>query len=136
MFMSFSVHVSISDFLLFVKKGFVVGVHSLKVTARHSNNAGSSYEYPHCLGAMHRLALDNRPTQFNSPNTHTHTRCTLSCTTAGRQGGREAGKKRGRMEGGGMGGQGSEGNFKGGILRRELASIQYSQTIPQHGPCP
>ena len=43
MFMSFSVHVSISDFLLFVKNGFVVGVRSLKVTARHSNNAGSSY---------------------------------------------------------------------------------------------
>ena len=88
-----------------------MGVRSLKVTARHSNNAGSSYEYPHCLSAMHRLALDNRSTQFNSPNTHAHTRCTLSCTAAGRQGGRE----------GGRGG----GNFKGGIRRRKLASIQY-----------
>ena len=28
-----------------------------------------------------------------------------------------------------------EGNFKGGILRRALASIVYSQTIPQCGPC-
>ena len=28
-----------------------------------------------------------------------------------------------------------EGNFKGCIPRRALASIQYSQTIPQHGPC-
>ena len=29
-----------------------------------------------------------------------------------------------------------EGNFKGGILRRALASMVYSQTIPQRGPCP
>ena len=28
-----------------------------------------------------------------------------------------------------------EGNFKGCILRRALTSIQYSQTIPQRGPC-
>ena len=28
-----------------------------------------------------------------------------------------------------------EGNLNGGILRRALASIQYSQTTPQRGPC-
>ena len=33
----------------------------------------SSYEYPHCVSATGRLALDNRPTQFNSPSTYTHT---------------------------------------------------------------
>ena len=27
-----------------------------------------------------------------------------------------------------------EENFKGGILRRALASIHYSQTVPQRGP--
>ena len=59
----------------------------------------SSYEYPHCVSATRRLALDNRPIQSNSPNTHTHTRCTLSCTAADRQGGREAGKKRWGIEG-------------------------------------
>ena len=32
-FISCSVHVSISDFLLFVKNGFVVGVRTLNVTA-------------------------------------------------------------------------------------------------------
>ena len=91
-------------FLLFVKNGFVVGMRSLKVTAHHSNNAGSSYEYHHCVrvSATCRLALDKRPTQCNSP--HTHTWCTLSCSAEGRQGGREAGKKRGR-EGGTEGGR-------------------------------
>ena len=90
-----------SDFLLFVTNGFVVGVRSLKVTARHSNKAGASCEYPHCLSAMPRLALHNRRTQFNSPNTNapTHTRCTLNCTAADRE--------EGCREGGGMGG--SEG---------------------------
>ena len=34
-FMSCSVHASISDFLLLVKNGFVVGVRTLNVTARH-----------------------------------------------------------------------------------------------------
>ena len=66
MFMSFSVHVSISDFfLLFVKNGFVVGVRSLKVPVRHSNS--------HYVSATRRLALDNMPTPFKSPNTYTHT---------------------------------------------------------------
>ena len=66
MFMSFSVHVSISDlFLLFVNNGFVVGLRSLKVPVRHSNS--------HYVSATRRLALDNMPTQFNSPNTYTHT---------------------------------------------------------------
>ena len=56
-FMSCLVHVSISDFLLFVKNGFVVGVHMLNVTAGHGF---CSYEYPHCASGTRRLALDNR----------------------------------------------------------------------------
>ena len=35
-----------SDFLLFVKNGFVVGVRSLKVTACHSNNAAPAMNTP------------------------------------------------------------------------------------------
>ena len=54
----------------------------------------------------------------------------------GRQGGREEARKDAGIEGGREGGWGGW-NFKGGILRRELASIQYySQTIPQRGLCP
>ena len=35
-----------SDFLLFVKNGFVVGARTLNVTAGHCKNAVGSYEYP------------------------------------------------------------------------------------------
>ena len=74
MFMSCLVHMSISDFLVFVKNGFVVRVRSLKVTAQplHSNNAAQAMNTPHCVSATSRLVLDNRPIQFNSPNTYTH----------------------------------------------------------------
>ena len=41
-----------------------MGVRSLKVPVRHSNS--------HYVSATRRLALDNRPTEFNSPNTYTH----------------------------------------------------------------
>ena len=101
--MSFSVHVSISDFLLFVKKGFVVGVRSLKVTVRHSNNVGFSYDYPQTIW----------PTQFNSPNTHAHTHTVYIELHGSRQGGREAGKKRGRMEGRGDGRAREGGKLQG-----------------------
>ena len=43
----------------------------------------------------------------------------------GRGGQGRAGEGRGWQGEGREGGQGREGNFKGGILRRELASIQY-----------
>ena len=49
-----------SDFLLFVKNGFVVGARTLNVTAGHCKNAVGSYEYPHCASVTRRLALDNR----------------------------------------------------------------------------
>ena len=48
-----------SDFLLFVKNGFVVGARTLNVTAGHCKNAVGSYEYPHCASVTRRLALDN-----------------------------------------------------------------------------
>ena len=72
-FMSCLVHVSISDFLLFVKNGFVVGARTLNVTAGHCKNAVGSYEYPHCAKVARRLALDNRtyPAQLAN-TTHTH----------------------------------------------------------------
>ena len=41
-----------------------MGVRSLKVPVRLSNS--------HYVSATRRLALDNRPTQFNLPNTYTH----------------------------------------------------------------
>ena len=65
-----------SDFLLFVKNGFVVGARTLNVTAGHCKNAVGSYEYPHCASVTRRLALDNRtyPAQLgNTTHTHTHT---------------------------------------------------------------
>ena len=87
MFMSFSVHVSISDFFTIRQKRIRGEGAFSEVPVRHSNS--------HYVSATRRLALDNRPTQFNSPSTYTHTWCTLSCTAAGR----EAGKKRWGMEG-------------------------------------
>ena len=62
-----------SDFLLFVKNGFVVGARTLNVTAGHCKNAVGSYEYPHCASVTRRLALDNRtyPAQLGN-TTHTH----------------------------------------------------------------
>ena len=107
MFLCVRCTVRSSDFLLFVKNGFVVGVHCLKVTARHSNNVGSRYEYPHCLSAMHRVALDNRPTQSNLPNTHT--------VYIELHGSRQEGREVGREEGGRQGGRrkGGEGRERG-----------------------
>ena len=125
-FMSCLVHVSISDFLLFVKNGFVVGARTLNVTAGHCKNAVGSYEYPK---VARRLALDNRTYPAQLANT-THTRCrpTLSWMGArwpsgferrevgegGREGGREAGRQAGR-EGGREGRRGGwEGGREGG----------------------
>ena len=83
---------------------------------RHSNS--------HYVSATRRLALDNRPTEFNPPNTYTHTWCTLSCTAAGRQGTSDEGLRdggRGVMAGGGQGGR----ETSRGYPDTELASIQY-----------
>ena len=126
MFMSFSEHVSISDFLLFVKNGFVVGGafafsegNSVSLKQRRS-----SYEYPHCVSATHRLALDNRPTQLNSPNTYTtRRRPTLNWAAVDSETGRGHGRseegwrvgKRKQEAGGREGGnKGSEGGGREG----------------------
>ena len=43
-----------SDFLLFVKNGFVVGVR-----CQGNSESLKECEYPHCASATRRLALDN-----------------------------------------------------------------------------
>ena len=109
-----------SDFLLFVKNGFVVGVRC------HGNSESlKEYEYPHCASATRRLALDNRTYSAQLANS-THTRCrhTLSWMGGavaewlerrevgeGGRGGREGGRggREGGMEGGREGGSASEG---------------------------
>ena len=95
MFMSCSVHVSISDFLQFVKNGFVVGARTLNVTASHLLMARPR----HCLSATSSL----HNSQCGSPTLYTHT---VYIELGGR---RHADKQRGRMEGGRMGEQGAEG---------------------------
>ena len=51
----------------------------------------------------------------------------------GREGGRQGGREAGRGGGEGMEGKGG-GSFKGGILRRELASIQYIHKPSHNAP--
>ena len=58
-----------SDFLLFVKNGFVVGVR-----CQGNSESLKECEYPHCASATRRLALDNRTYSAQLANsTHTHT---------------------------------------------------------------
>ena len=116
-FMSCLVHVSISDFLLFVKNGFVVGVR-----CQGNSESLKECEYPHCASATGRLALDNRTYSAQLANS-THTRCrpTLSWMGGGAvaewlerrevgEGGREVGEVgEGGREGGREGGSASEG---------------------------
>ena len=98
-----------SDVLLFAKNGFVVGVRSLKVTARNLNNAGCCYEYT--IVSLPRIA--RRYTILCSLQ-NTHIRCSLNWKAGGRHAWREAGKERGRMgdgreQGGGGGREQGEG---------------------------
>ena len=96
-----------SDFLLFVKNGFVVGVrcqgnrehvHLLMARPRH------------CLSATHGWPSLNN-SQCSSPTLYTHTVYRVARQEASRQ--RGAGKERGRIEGGRDGGnKGREGGRK------------------------
>ena len=96
-----------SDFLLFVKNGFVVGVR-----CQGNSEALKECEYPHCASATRRLALDNRTYSAQLANS-THTRCRPKLSWMG--GGavaewlerREVGE--GWREGGREGGSASEG---------------------------
>ena len=81
-FMSCLVHVSISDFLLFVKNGFVVGVR-----CQGNSESLKECEYPHCASATRRLALDNRTYSAQLANS-THTRCRPTLSWIGGGGGR------------------------------------------------
>ena len=76
----------------------MLGVRSLKVTARHLNNAGCCYEYT--IVSVPRI--DRRYTiQCSLPNTHTvHIEL-----DGGRQAGREGGRQRRSEEGWRMGGR-------------------------------
>ena len=58
-----------SDFLLFVKNGFVVGVR-----CQGNSESLKECEYPHCASATRRLTLDNRTYSAQLANS-THTRC-------------------------------------------------------------
>ena len=58
-----------SDFLLFVKNGFVVGVR-----CQGNSETLKECEYPHCASATRRLALDNMTYSAHLANS-THTRC-------------------------------------------------------------
>ena len=89
MFLSYSLHVSIVGFfLLFAKNGFVVGVHSLKVTAS-TLAAAMNTPLSQCHASL-------GATQYSAA-CQTHIRCTLNWTG---QAGKEAEKERGRMEDG------------------------------------
>ena len=105
-----------SDFLLFVKNGFVVGVR-----CQGNSESLKECEYPHCASATRRLALDNRTYSAQLANS-THTRCrpTLSWMGGGAvaewlerrevgEGGREG------REGGREGAPVKEGRVKGRV---------------------
>ena len=105
-----------------------MGVRSLKVTARHLNNAGCCYEYT--IVSVPRIAR-RYTIQCSLPNTHTvHIEL-----DGGRQAGREAEKERGRMEDGREGASGGweQGNTKEGaragreeamMIGRERVSVE------------
>ena len=126
-FMSCLVHVSISDFVLFVKNGFVVGVR-----CQGNRDSLKECEYPHCASATRRLALDNRTYSAQLANS-THTRCRPTLSWMGGavaewierrevgEGGREVGEggreggREGGMEGGREGAPVKEGRVKGRV---------------------
>ena len=87
-----------SDFLLFVKNGFVVGVR-----CQGNSESLKECEYPHCASATRRLALDNRTYSAQLANS-THTRCRPTLSWMGGRGGRVV-----RAEGGRGGREGREG---------------------------
>ena len=105
MFQSYSLHVSIVGFLFTIRqKRIRGGVCSLKVTARHLNNADRCYEYT--IVSVPRIAR-RYTIHCSLPNTHTvHIEL-----DGGSQAGREAEKERGRME---DGREGARGGWDGG----------------------
>ena len=98
-----------SDFLLFVKNGFVVGVR-----CQGNSESLKECEYPHCASATRRLALDNRTYSAQLANS-THTRCRPTLSWMGGRGGRVV-----RAEGGRGGREGGRGGREGGEGGREV----------------
>ena len=93
-----------SDFLLFVKNGFVVGARTLNVTAASAP----------AIVSLPRLARPGDTIYSLQLLARHHTRCTLNYSAkAGRHAGREARKERGRMYDGKVGGR------EGGRVGRE-----------------
>ncbi len=72
----------------------MVGVRSLKVTARHLNNAGRCYECT--IVSVPRIAR-RYTIQCSLPNTHT---VYIELDGGSRQAGREGGRERARKDGG------------------------------------
>ena len=132
-------------FLLFVKNGFVVGARSLNVTAGHWNDTFFWREHP--IVSVKRMAR-RYTIQCSLPNTRTVYVELDGRGQAGREGWRMGGREQGeevrkrwceggweewkrveegnewgREESGRKGDIGREGDFKGGTLRRTLASI-------------
>ena len=106
MFIACSVHASISDCLLFVKNGFVVGASTLNVTASHMLMARPR----HCISATPSLHNSHCGTRA----ARQHCIHTVYIELGGRRHAdrqRGTGKQRGRMEGGV---EGSRGGREGG----------------------
>ena len=92
-----------------------MGMRSLKVTARHLNNAGCGFEYT--IVSVPRIAT-RYTIHCSLPNTHTVHIELDGDRQAGRQAGRQGGKQRRSEEGWRMGGReqgegGREGGNKG-----------------------
>ena len=103
-----------SDFLLFVKNGFVVGVR-----CQGNSESLKECEYPHCASATRRLALDNRTYSAQLANS-THTRCRTTLSWMGGGGAVAEWLERREVGEGGEGGREvGEGGRKGGRGGRE-----------------
>ena len=118
-----------SDFLLFVKNGFVVGVR-----CQGNSESLKECEYPHCASATRRLALDNRTYSAQLANS-THTRCrpTLSW-----MGGAVAEwlERREVGEGGREGGEGGREVWESRVFVKDGLSRDHGLHSRDHLPSP
>ena len=106
--MSFSVHVSISDF-------FTIRQKRIRGGGAFSEGTSASFKQPLCQCDTSFGARQYAYSVQLAKHIHTHTWCTLSCTAAGRQGGREE-----AMRDGGRGARAGEGMEEGKLQGRYL----------------